>query len=447
MPPIFGGAMLLSMIASVACDRATLSDGMPERMDCTTCHGSEGNPAPPTGLDGSRDSSDVGVGAHQSHGQGGRIAAPVSCTECHLIPTDLLSHPDPMGGPARVVFGPKASGGGAQPSWDSASASCADTYCHGATLPEAETRLPPSWTRVDGSQASCTSCHGNPPGGAHSPSKDCESCHAAVVSPGGIIKNLALHIDGKVDVGDEATAHPEGYDNPTLHGPDTNLGFSDCRSCHGQQLEGTASVVGCDPCHQQGWRNDCTYCHGGSFELSGAPPRDLRGGIEPSSLGVGTHGLHITATIHPAYACTECHPPVTDVLTPGHLFDESPGRSEVVFADGISAEGQYGTAGCLSVYCHGNGNTPGAVASFLPGSGLDCQSCHPTATQSSGHSFHTMFGCETCHAEVVSDGATVIAPELHVNGSVSVAMSPGTWRASTRACAATPCHGQGDIGW
>lgn len=216
----------------MGCERAPLSDGLPDTMDCSSCHGTPGNPAPPPDCTGETSTAAIGVGAHSAHA-GNRIAAPVPCTECHVMPVDLLSHPDPGGGPAgggrpspldggrggAVVFGPRAQVLGAVPSWDRTAASCAGTYCHGATLSEAETRTVPVWTRVDGSQASCTACHGNPPGGTHPADPACENCHGSVVAAGGLIIAPGLHIDGKVDLGNAATANPPGYAAPELHGP------------------------------------------------------------------------------------------------------------------------------------------------------------------------------------------------------------------------------------
>ncbi len=432
-------------LSSAACERSTLTDGLPETTDCATCHGSPGDPAPPSAVDGSSSTSHVGVGAHQSHLKS-TIARPVACTECHVIPTSLLSHPDPKGGPAPVVFGPLSAALGALPEWDRASTTCADTYCHGATLPEAETRAPPRWTVVDGSQKACTSCHGNPPGGVHPASATCQDCHSAVVGPDGSITNPALHVNGMVELGPGDVAHPPGYADPILHGPDTYRGASDCRLCHGALLEGAGTVVGCDDCHQPGWRTNCVYCHGGVLEASGAPPDDLLGGTATTSLGVGSHTEHVTRTTHPPYACTECHIPITDVMTPGHLFDSTAGRSEVVFNYGISPQGQYSPPGCSALYCHGTGLVDGSAATFIPPGGLTCESCHPAATQSVSHVLHTFAPCSTCHLDVVDDGGAVTNPDLHVNGAVEVTMSPGTWIAETNTCSDCGCHLE-DIVW
>ncbi len=434
------------VLGAGACERSELADGLPATMDCTSCHGRPGDPSPPAAVDGSTSTTALGVGAHSSH-RTPSIARAVSCAECHVIPTDLSRHPDPLARPAEVVFGPTATAAGATPSWDRASATCTGGYCHGATLFGAETRPGPRWTRVAGPQKTCTSCHGNPPGGAHTTSTACEGCHTAVAGPGGTIIDPSRHVDGKVDVGQTSRYHPADYASPTVHGPDTYRSRPDCRPCHGAALEGTASVVGCDACHPAGWRTDCVFCHGGALEPSGAPPLDLLGGTATTSLGVGAHTEHVSRTTHAAFACTECHAPVVDVTTPEHLFDATPGRAEVVFVNGRSPAGQYAEGACSAVYCHGTGLTAGSVASFVPASPLDCQSCHPTGTQSAGHGRHAAYPCSTCHLDVVADDQTVLAPDLHVDGVVEVRMSTGTYLADTRTCAGSACHPAGDVAW
>ncbi|MBN2196071.1 MAG: CxxxxCH/CxxCH domain-containing protein [Polyangiaceae bacterium] len=455
----WGGAPTVLALAlallGLACQRSQVTDGLPETMDCpdcpqtmrcSSCHGSAEDPAPPTAVNGSSNPAELGVGAHQAHLESS-LGRPVECAECHVVPSDLLTHPDPLNRPAPVVFGSIATAAGAAPTWDRASATCASTYCHGATLPEAAIRTAPEWTRVDGTQKACTSCHGNPPGGVHPASSACENCHAAVAGPGGTITNAVLHIDGKVDVGRENSIHPTGYASPSAHGPDTFTAATDCRLCHGAELQGTDIAIGCDSCHQAGWRSNCVYCHGGTLEASGAPPVDLLGGTSTTSLGVGSHTEHVSRTDHAAFACTECHPAVTDVMTPGHLFDGTPGRAEVDFGRGRSQAAAYAAPGCRDVYCHGTGLTAGSVATFVPAAALTCDSCHPAATGSSGHVVHAVLPCNTCHLDVVADRTTVKNPDLHVNGTVEVTMTTGTYLADTDTCSGSACHTTGDVTW
>ena len=189
----------LLTLATAGCERSALSDGLPDTQDCSTCHGSKVNAAPPKAVNGSWSTTDLGVGAHQAHLVAGQVAAPVACNECHQVPTELLDHPDPLSRPASVIFGTKANRNGAAPVWSRGSASCTDTYCHGGTLSGAENRPVPIWTNLDGSQLRCRACHGYPPGAGHPTSNACYTCHGNVVNPNGTIRDLTRHIDGNVD--------------------------------------------------------------------------------------------------------------------------------------------------------------------------------------------------------------------------------------------------------
>src|SRR5512133_657599 len=187
------------LITNPGCQRSQLTDGLPAETDCSSCHGATGNAAPPRALHGSERTGDIGVGAPQSHMLGSEIAGPVACNECHPLPTDMLTHPDVNGGRTEVTFGPLATSSGATPEWDRTSATCKNTYCHGATLSGAEKRAHPTWTVVNGSQRRCSSCHGYPPASPH-PTGACESCHGDVSGPGSSIKDPKRHVDGVIDV-------------------------------------------------------------------------------------------------------------------------------------------------------------------------------------------------------------------------------------------------------
>jgi len=198
------------LVMSAGCERSQLSDGLPAQTDCSSCHGAVGNAAPPRALNGSDSTADIGVGAHQIHMLGSDIAGPVACSECHPLPTDMLTHPDVNGGRTEMTFGPLASreaaercgnctASGATPEWDRTTATCKNTYCHGATLSGAANRAAPIWTVVNGSQRRCSSCRGNPPASPH-PTGACESCHGDVSGPGSSIKDPTRHVDGVIDV-------------------------------------------------------------------------------------------------------------------------------------------------------------------------------------------------------------------------------------------------------
>jgi predicted CxxxxCH...CXXCH cytochrome family protein len=187
---------------------------------CTACHGDPnrilppGTPAvvkaaPPVDRNGSSSSTQAGVGAHQAHLLPGvtALAAPVACSECHIVPTDL-SHVGPaVTTPATLAWGPIATANGAEARFDPAAATCAN-YCHGVTLTGGEWTQP-IWTKVDGTQARCGTCHGNPPSsGQHAlhvsttwPAISCGVCH-----PGGYAYGVVdpavvpIHVNGVVNM-------------------------------------------------------------------------------------------------------------------------------------------------------------------------------------------------------------------------------------------------------
>jgi predicted CxxxxCH...CXXCH cytochrome family protein len=191
----------LGVLLLASCERRPLADGLPAKLNCSACHGVQGNSAPPCAVNGATSTTDMAVGAHQSHLKAGRLSSLVACEECHVFPSvmDGDEHPNPLGGPAKMTFGPLAQTQGAKPTWNRDTATCTNTYCHGSSLRDASSRPAPRWTKVDGTQIKCDSCHGNPPGGDHSTSKKCEACHGEVVDPGSVIKNKDLHINGTVE--------------------------------------------------------------------------------------------------------------------------------------------------------------------------------------------------------------------------------------------------------
>lgn len=249
--------------------------------------------------------------------------------------------------------------------------------------------------------------------------------------------------------------HGAGYSVAEFHGIDSNLQATDCRECHGDDLMGGDSEVSCDTsgCHSNDWRSDCTYCHGGLDSLSGAPPRGIDGTSEPLFAAFGAHKMHLSADGHPAFACTECHREaegIEDILTPGHVFDDTPGRAEIAFG-GLSAGGNYLTATrtCQNIYCHGNGKRPGSVSATDE---ITCASCHPDQNSSENawenslrdeHEEHVDDGilCAHCHNQVVDEQANIRNGALHVNGisNWSIAPSLGITVDSQDRCSGR-CH-------
>jgi predicted CxxxxCH...CXXCH cytochrome family protein len=222
-----------------------------------------------------------------------------------------------------------------------------------------------------------------------------------------------------------APYHPPGWSAADQHGVAANLQTDgDCRSCHGAQLDGGTANQSCDSCHDPGWRTDCTMCHGGTANQSGAPPKDVDGIDNPNLISFTSH----TAHIEHGYGCSQCHYSPADYLTNGHVFgDVTPGFGEIDYSAGISAVATYSNGTCSNAYCHGNGRADNGVVNDAQGP-LGCTACHPNAgsdpndwAQMSGlHALHlnvTDVVCYDCHANTVDATNAIVAPNLHVNGT------------------------------
>jgi predicted CxxxxCH...CXXCH cytochrome family protein len=352
-------------VAVFGCGAGGTSGG-PGTEQCNTCHGSTESAAPPHDLRGATSTSELGVGAHQSHLQAA-LTAQVGCADCHQVPATegAKGHADDAY-PAEVAFSDLASLGGLNPAWDRGAGTCSNVYCHGASLRGGAAQAP-LWTRVDGSQKTCGSCHGFPPPPSHPQMHDCSRCHPTVNGHGSV--DPALHIDGELEL---------SYD------------FLSCSSCHGTNE-------------------------------SPAPPPDVNGATSTAVVTVGAHQAHLDAPRTGAYiTCDQCHQVPATVAAPGHLD----GVTELHFGplatgNGALAPAWDGASTCSSVYCHGatlDGGTdprPGWTTGFAPG-GV-CTSCHgypppPPHLQN--------VECGNCHQVFNAQGTFL--PGKHVNGAVDL---------------------------
>jgi len=177
-------------------------------LTCHSCHGSEENNAPPVDTQGNTETTARGVGAHQTHLAGGHdpanpIARAVLCEECHVVPQapgDAGHYDSDL--PAELTFSGVAVSYDAAPAFDGTK--CANTYCHGDHFVKGNdsggSNTQPTWTKVDGTEAACGSCHSLPPPPPHplignTPCSD----HHSNVNPDLTFKDPSLHINGKVD--------------------------------------------------------------------------------------------------------------------------------------------------------------------------------------------------------------------------------------------------------
>lgn len=218
-------------LASPSCDNQgchSAANNGPE--GCNTCHGNFADPnmqAPPRSTSGATETSNPGVGAHSNHLYSPVLGKAVACAECHNVPGSVFApgHLDTQL-PAELNFNGPLGNKGTTPSFDSGSLTCANTYCHGnfsiskASAPAADQyvftgdqitgeNFSPVWTKVDGSQKACGSCHALPPKGhigyGNPPSLPITSCgnsgcHDGVVDANGNILDKTKHINGVVNV-------------------------------------------------------------------------------------------------------------------------------------------------------------------------------------------------------------------------------------------------------
>lgn len=246
---------------------------------------------------------------------------------------------------------------------------------------------------------------------------------AADPAPG----NLLFPIRCKAPWDDTSKYHPAGYGAAKVHGLESNLNKDNCLSCHGDKLDGCANSPSCDNCHDGGhakdWRKDCTYCHGGGDNKLGAPPRDIDGKSDAMTLSFLAHTAHVTNQRHRPYDCDTCHKNYKDALEPGHMYDDTPEKAEVMFDGGLSKEGMYlGNGSCANLYCHGDGKTK--KTSKQTDGKQTCKSCHSDAPTTGQHPTHSGIGfdCSECHGLTVDTALTISGPDYHVNGKVDLTM-------------------------
>lgn len=361
--------VLLGAALAPSCQRGRDDERRAGASACSSCHGDatrDGSAlergAPPRDLAGNTSAAQPGVGAHQNHLRASATHGPVACSECHLVPveTGAPGHADdPL--PAELSFGVLAQQGGRAPSYDAASGRCTDSYCHRSA--------DAVWTAPRPSDAACGSCHGLPPPAPHPQNAQCHSCHGEVIGQAGFV-NAALHVDGKLQLGNFA-----------------------CDACHGSDG---------DP----------------------APPRDLAGNDGVTALGVGAHRVHLSGgAVGRALACGECHQVPAKYGDPGHVDSDPP--AEVVFS-GVALSKQRNPSWqrqartCNDAWCH-SPSAPAASPQWTSDTGrLACTGCHampPPAPHVQ------MKACGRCHADVVGeDHVTITARSKHVDGKVDVAV-------------------------
>jgi predicted CxxxxCH...CXXCH cytochrome family protein len=356
------------------------------------CHGDSTSNAPPKSMSGATETTSVAVGAHRAHlNVASTWHRMVECGDCHIVPA-TVDAPGHLDGDnvAEVTFAMIAGNGAA---WNGTTC---QTRCHGSAEIGGAQPMP-TWTRVDGSQVTCGSCHGRPPPAPHPTDTRCASCHPTMEEDGMTFRVPDSHINGMVE------QVPPG------------------------------STGGCASCH-------------GTPGVSSAPPKDLMGNTDKTTRGVGAHTAHLApSTWHRQGVCADCHKVPLTVDSPGHR-DDGNNMAEVLFTN-LNRQGAYvtGTATCTTLYCHGNGQGNNGTKSWITPGALACGACHSVtgAGMSGKHQTHIDHNikCSVCHSTVIDANMKIINANLHINGAHEVKLTDGTWDPSARTCKATTCHG------
>jgi predicted CxxxxCH...CXXCH cytochrome family protein len=458
---------------------------------CTRCHGGTDNStgAPPRDLGGRDDTSLPSVGAHTAHVKAGAVSSALDCNECHVKP-DKVSSPGHLDGEVTITWGALARTGGVSPSFDTATFTCSNVYCHGATL-SGGTNTRPTWTKVDGSQAACGTCHGLPPT-AHpvlasgSTVATCNVCHPETAKPDGTIDAASgKHVNG---VPDGFAGHPAGWtdaSSPDFHGAVAAQGASGCLQCHAETPPANVTTVMCSQCHGFNGAITCNGCHGSE---NAAPPLDTHGNTATTEVGVGAHQSHVQAMhgIAQAFDCTACHSKPTGLLSPGHLdgavqVTGYTGTDQSLLAAVKDPTWNATSQSCATAYCHGatlaGGTNTKPTWTQVDGSQAACGTCHglpPASLPSPNHpSYLFAAPCVGCHPGTATwddgtgtNGIVQGAETQHVNGNVEYTFAghPTGWATSdggshsAEACMGcgadsgitmqqyydwcTPCHGK-----
>jgi predicted CxxxxCH...CXXCH cytochrome family protein len=345
-------------------------------LGCTTCHGSGDKPY------GVRDVCFHGPDAaqqlesdhHDAHVLGGSkfMSGKLECSACHVVPggANVLSGTH-ANGTVDVVLAAGLTQNGK--GYDADAKTCT-SRCHSGP---GAARGTPSFAKDGADKIKCGDCHGAPPT-THTykaPDGTCTYCHKELegtpATPALKAQPLALHMNGKIDLGD---------------------GKGLCNSCHGNTGDSTNVVA------------------------------------------MPTTGAHVAHAQSPKVAaapfpCTTCHV----VPTAGSKHPLGNGAGHVALTGLATARGftsasyDPATKGCAQVYCH-TGVPGGAVTTptWTQGSAAaKCgDGCHKTPPDN--HFANGTCGVGACHAGMVVPASTPNGYDLtptgvavHVNGVVN----------------------------
>jgi predicted CxxxxCH...CXXCH cytochrome family protein len=404
------------------------------------------------------ESADGGVcGRSDSHAR--HASSGIQCAVCHPCGGQLgfsaYAYPQ----------GTSIDGGTITPATATSPATCA-VACHSPLGAPAHTV---AWTA---GTLACNACHEtipppHPAVPAGATRDDCQACH-----------DTSRHTGGTVSL----VGHPRAWmseGDPGFHAFAAERGLAACQQCHRADLSGGATGFACARCHDVAgadggtiaWQTNCTLCHGGAENASGAPPRNIWG-YTADAVRTGAHSTHLAGSdIAPPLPCEVCHVKPADALAPGHIDSVASGAvpmATVTFG-GLAALGttpawDRDAATCRNTFCHG-ATLPGGTLKAPVWTGVGqgqaaCGTCHGSPPPSP-HPYqgNDLTRCSGCHSFTMSPSGAVIPPSAggkHLDGLVQATsghdlswtdpLSPGfhAFAADSNILNCTVCHG-GDL--
>jgi predicted CxxxxCH...CXXCH cytochrome family protein len=388
-------------------------------LGCNGCHGTTSTIGAPDYANGGAVPSTT-ANSHAKHIAGATDTT--ICATCHVKTVsmtvasrfkDYTAANYHLNRTPNVFFNTVKAGAGA--AWTQATGTCANTYCHGATLTGGTNKSPVWGATLTG----CGTCHGFPPAtasGVHTGkvATDCITCHPHVNATGTGFTDATKHMNGTIDASGGHAVPFYAHATPP---------FTSCAGCHNTSAAGPypAAVAGtapnCRGCHATAdptvTSTGCTSCHA-------SPPS---GTTHPNL--VGSHGKHGTLAGAPA-ACAICHNGAGTGSGAAHgpgNKGTNPAVDNVVFTAaqaGATATWDTTTKTCANTYCHG-ATLAGGGTTKNPTWGttlIGCGTCHGDPPATGTHTGVTVTQCITCHPHVNAAGTGFTDATKHMNGVI-----------------------------
>jgi predicted CxxxxCH...CXXCH cytochrome family protein len=243
--------------------------------------------------------TDVKVGAHTSHlTSTDSMTTALNCTDCHGTVT--LASPTHMSGATNFTWSSLATKNGTlTPTYTAATGTCANVYCHGASMPGGDTtgsNRTPVWNvpflPATLSAAACATCHGFPPSSA--------SGHPVVAIPAGFpaTASIGTTCSCHSNINPAGNSYATMFVNKALHinGTLEIISGGACAACHGYPPATTG------------------FAAGTLGNWSSARSEDYVGGG-----GAHTVNSHVSKLARPSDGfanCAKCHNSADHVMTP-----------------------------------------------------------------------------------------------------------------------------------